>query len=160
MKGIRFTGAELAWLKLVVDAAPAGKLKDAVVRKFHAAEAPAGPAIAPIEEVLVRLSRGKVVRLNNTQGYAKAGRMAALAGANLDDAETIGLWLGRQAWMRGVTTVITVMQHWPEWLAKAMAERPVKQREEGFSGETADPPRGDAPTSPRGGGRRTEGFGG
>ena len=129
MRGVRFTKIEVLALRFAADMvhrAPCDMPKglDTALAKLDAASAPLQPRadVGPIEEALVRTSRGRVVALAGGGGYARASVQATNVGATVAGAELVGAWLARQGWWKqGPTTILTVLTRWPEWLAKAQA---------------------------------------
>ena len=171
MRPVRFTKAEAEALRNHLRAAFFGdcgrldekesKLLASVDDKLEAALAPgvAGVAAGPIEQALVRASRGKVVELAGGPAYARASKMATALEVTLQDAELVGGWLARQGWMREPTTLLGVLNKWSEWLPRARATAPPPAAQEGFDGTETAPPGPPGP-SRRGGGRGSApGFG-
>lgn len=170
MRPVRFTKAEARALRDILGAhqdclkrmgSAADKVLVSVLSKLDAAESPAhaGVAVGPIEQVLVDRARGKVVELaSGPSGYARASKLATAVGATVTDAEVVGDWLARQAWLREPTTVLGVLNKWAEWLPRARATAPPPAAREGFDGP-GDAGQGAGRPGGRGGsGRRGEGF--
>ena len=157
MRGVRFTKAEVAALRFAADMvhrAPCDMPKglDTAVAKLAAAEAPLEPRVnvGPIEEALVRTSRGRVIKLAGGGGYARASIQATSVGATVEGAELVGAWLARQGWWKqGPTTILTVLTRWPEWYAKAQATEPPPSLKEGL-GANARPGAATASEEPTG----------
>ena len=165
MRGVRFTKAEVALLHNVLTDAvldtghmDAVRLAASILTKLQGASVQKAPSVqvAPIEEALVRTSRGRVVALAGGGGYARASVQATNVGATVAGAELVGAWLARQGWWKqGPTTILTVLTRWPEWLAKAMATEPPPSLKEGLgahagSGATVAGPRAEGGRPPRG----------
>ena len=127
MRGVRFSKDEMVFILAKIDVttnAKEEKLRGSVLTKLQGAsvQKPASVQVAPIEEALVRTSRGRVVALAGGGGYARASVQATNVGATVAGAELVGAWLARQGWWKqGPTTILTVLTRWPEWLAKAQA---------------------------------------
>lgn len=166
MRAVRFTKAEALALHDAghhADSTGHGsKALSMALEKLVAAEAPAekGVAAGPLEEALVRTSRGKVVELVSGPGaYGRASKMATALGATVADAEVLGAWLARQGWLREPTTLLGVLNKWAEWLPRARATAPPPAAPEGFDG-TGDTGQGAGRPGQRGGGRGgAPGFG-
>lgn len=165
MRAVRLTKAEVALIRdrFVGNLTPKErKTAEGLMAKLSGAEGPApvGASVAPIEAALVAAGRGKVVRLDGGSGYARASRLAAAAGATVEQAATIGGWLGRQGWFTGPVTVLGVLGKWADYLARARATAPAPAAKEGFDGKADVAPGGDAGPGGRDPGRKApEGFG-
>lgn len=165
MRPIRLTKAEAAAIREAISDRQdwEAKVFQSVLDKLDAAEAqaPAGVAVGPVEQALERTARGKVVRLAGGQGggaaYGRASKQATALGVTVEDAEVVGAWLARQGWLREPVTILTVLNKWPEWLARARATAAPPAAKEGFdAGSTATGTDGEGHG---GGGRgRREGF--
>lgn len=137
MKGVRFTKAELAWLREALDTHEdaADKVVKSIVAKLTAAEeAPKGVNVRPLEEALIKGAGGKVVALASPGGYARACKMATEKAATAEDMALIGAWLGRQGWMAGTKTLLDALSQYDAWLPKARAEAPPPGVPEGLNG--------------------------
>jgi hypothetical protein len=152
MRGVRFTRAEMAWLRQWLDAnrqadldnadQKAVKLADSVLAKLDAAQEPVGVDVGPLEEALEKAAMGKVVRLEG--GYARASRQAKNVGATPELMTLVGGWMGRQTWLHGPKTIIDVLNQWHNWVPKARATEPPKGMEPGLNAEA-----GPSPTAER-----------
>jgi hypothetical protein len=141
MRAARFTKAEVAFIRralIITHTDAEEKLRTSIVAKLDEAEgeSPKGVAAGPIEQALVRTSRGKVVELaSGPSGYGRASKMATAMGVTVADAEVVGAWLARQGWMREPTTILGVLNKWAEWLPRARATSGptvTSARKEGF----------------------------
>jgi hypothetical protein len=91
-----------------------------------------GVDIAGIEQELVARSDGRVVSAKGGPGYwAQQSKRYAAMGATVEDAQIVGDWLGKQAWLMTVYTIDSLAWKWPNYLARAKAEG---ASQESFSG--------------------------
>lgn len=142
MKGVRFTKAEVAFLRqcMTTHCSPWGdmsaatqRLNESVARKLDAAEtAPTGVAVKPIEDALIRTSHGKVLALEG--GHARASRVLTALGATVEQAELIGAYMARSTWLTSPMTVFDVAAKWNSWLPKARATQPPPSLKPGLDG--------------------------
>lgn len=140
MRGVRFTKAETEYLERMVDAAgdPSDarlffgtmpspkefKLQQSILTKLKAAGEPQQPGVNAVafERALVESARGKVVAVEGGNAtYARVSRQATSVGASVQAAAVIGSWIASQSWLTGPLTVFTVLNKWPDWLARAKA---------------------------------------
>lgn len=153
MKKVGFAAGEVSLLRRVlVDLPRQGgiawskqdyKAAARILEKLTKAETPNEPAVnAPaIEEALITYAAGKVapLALPNWQRYARQG---AQVGATVADAQTIGQWLSRQAWVGyGSQTLQSALANWSSWLGKArMAEMGTTRSQAGLHGNVGPHP--------------------
>ena len=169
MKGVRFTKAEVAVIKSAIQllCSPWGssgadeKAASRVIAKLDAAEtAPAGVDVGPLEEALMKESRGKVIKLLG--GYAVASRRATQMKVTVEEAVAVGAWMSRQSWLTGPMTLLDVFNTWYQWLPKARATEPPPSLAPGLDGrgrrrdtEDGTDGRGPAPAGQTPSGRRS-----
>lgn len=137
MRPLRLTKAEAYGVRELVEGANTAepsKTYQSILRKMDEAEADeeTGVAAGPIEEALIKTSRGKVVKLAGGGLYARASKMATAASVTVEEAELVGTWLGKAGWFAGPTTIMTVLNKWGEWLPRAQASAPPPAAREGF----------------------------
>lgn len=141
MKSIRLTKDEAEWLRWLLRPEEMNlnswstkhvKMAASMRAKLDAAEAPSGNAdVGPIEKALVAGSRGKVIEMDRS-GYGRASVQAGRMGVTPEDAGLVGRWLATQGWLRGPLTLLTVLNKWPDWAAKARASQPPEAALPGF----------------------------
>lgn len=163
MRGVRFTKNELETLQMIIGVAiedeheegyPNNRtLKDltSARSKLSKASEPVevGCDAAALERALISRSMGKVVETTRG-GYPRASRQATQCGATVDQMIIMGEWLARQKWRTEPTTIIEVLNKWPEWFPKAKATANPLGTREGLSGKS----KARMPDS-----KRPEGFG-
>lgn len=172
MRAVRFTKAEDRWLRDLVDHAisrlPTGdfvfgevkvayaeKVARSVLTKLEAAGEPkkAGVNAGAFEAALIGASAGKVVPVDGS-AYARVSRQATAIGATPELGAVVGQWMAAQRWLSGPFTVFTVLNKWPDWLARARATQAPDLTGTGNLGQGPGPKR--AATAA---GRRPSGLG-
>jgi hypothetical protein len=131
MKGVRFTKAEANVIRDALDCLVDGVVGDlkpkhpyhTIKAKLDAAEnGESGVAVKPIEDALVKASRGKVLPLEG--GHAIASRRMTAMKVTVEEAELVGEWMSRQGWLSSAMTLLDVLNKWYQWLPKARATQP------------------------------------
>lgn len=134
MRAVRFTKAEWSWLwQLVGDTRvsnnTAERIRVSVLDKLEALAQPkeSGVDAGALERALEESARGKIVATNTGSGhYARLSRQATALGATPEAAREVGAWIAAQGWLQGPLTIFTVLNKWPDWLARARATAPPK----------------------------------
>lgn len=165
MRGVRFTKAEAEFVyQRMYDADVEGestktrKLAVSVMAKIRALSTPTEPGVnaGELERALVAASRGKVVPVES--GFPRISRVATGLGATVAQATVLGTWIAGESWLRGPLTVFTVLNKWPDWLARAKATAPPAGVDSGIGpGDLGPSTTAKRPTSTAG--RRTPGLG-
>lgn len=166
-RSLRLAKAERDWLKSILaptsmDWSALGgtksvKLAASILAKVEESEERSpGVDARPIEDALLKASRGKVVRLEGEGGYGRASRQAGAVKATPELATLIGEWMARQGWLHGPMTVLDVLNKWYMWLPKARATEPPKGLPAGLGPAGAPIDRDDGP-SPAPAGKATTG---
>lgn len=165
MRGVRFTKAELAFLRNVLGVMKepgtvwdwscfGTKVKEhatSLLAKLDAAETvPAGVAVKPIEDALIKSSHGKVLALEG--GHAVASRRLTQMKVTAEDAELVGAYMARQQWLTSPMTLLDVLNKWYQWLPKARATQPPPSLAPGLGGDGTG--QGPAPAGKATTGRR------
>lgn len=177
MRGVRFTKAEWHWLTDLVDyarcradhgemnfgekkAARARELADSILTKLNEAAEPraAGVAAGPLEKALIETSMGKVVSLvNGSKIYGRVSAQATAVGATPETARQLGAWIASQRWLTGPVTILTVLNKWPDWMARAAATAAPEGIDPGIAGDVGPGAKAKRPSSTAG--RRPPGIG-
>lgn len=160
MRGVRFTKAEVAYLGALLGPGSCDhdpRLDGSILAKVEAAAGPqvAGVNAGALERALVDSARGKVVAIEAGAGsYGRVSRQATAVGATPQAASVIGSWIASQSWLTGPLTVFTVLNKWPDWLARARATAAPDGLPEGDLGSRPPAPRPKTTA-----GRRAPGIG-
>ena len=129
MRAVRFTKAEESLLRntlaaiVVADELPKmAAVARGIVAKLDAASEPkqAGVNAGAFEAALIGASAGKVVPVERN-AYSRVSRQATSVGATPELGAVVGHWMAAQRWLSGPFTVFTVLNKWPDWLARARA---------------------------------------
>lgn len=171
MRGVRFTKAERELLEQCLDVTThdwscfgtkANGLVAGILAKVRAAvEAPAGVSVKPIEDKLIKASRGKVIPLEG--GHAVASRRLTAMKVTEEQAELVGAYMARQGWLTSPMTLLDVLNKWYQWLPKARATEPPPNLPAGLGPAGAPSERGPsegpaAPSKAAAGRRTAQGF--
>lgn len=165
MRGVRFTKAEreliATWATNVVDSDKTKAVAASVLAKIAEAVALPGnrPGVAagPLEAAMIEGSQGKIVGVGSN-AYPRISRQATALGATVQDAHKLGVWIAGQKWLTGPLTIFTVLNKWPDWMARAKATAAPDGFEEGLGATNL----GQSPAAKRPAttaGRRAPGIG-
>lgn len=104
-----------------------------LLQKAEKAHAPpvtadSGEAVASfgaLERILLDIAGKKVVKLGRltAREYTMVARDIKERGVTEEQMRQVAKWLRAQAWLKGRTTLLTVLKFWGPWYGKAVGER-------------------------------------
>lgn len=93
-------------------------------------------SVSALESVLLANAGKRVTKLARltAREYVMLSRDIRERGVSEDQMRVLALWLRRQKWMRGTTTLIQVLRNWGAWYGRAAAEEQEGRRDKTSGG--------------------------